>query len=317
MEILLAHRCVLFEPYAVVVRTVSKVTQIYIQSGMRLNDYQTIVQAVAYANANNFDGIELHISSGGGVACGLQEATAALQSSQIPTTSLVSGYAYSAAYWLASSCQKLYVRHESVGLGSIGAFTGILDTTEMDKKMGVKPIIIRSGALKAKPVNGWEEVTEEDIERLQAEINAITEVFRTHVRTVRGLEKGWTDSSQTYTAANAPFLHDGIQPINIAGENMTTNTDAHAQENAPATRISAAEKGIELADKYPQYAKEIANAANAENSTAESVAHALLAAMSTDNVAEVEVMTEETDDTQAAVARISAAIQAPQVHPHI
>jgi len=81
------------------------------------------------------------IDSPGGEANGCDELAAAIYGfrGQKPMTAYVSGQACSAAYWIASSADKIVVSDAAV-LGSIGVVLGVTDTSGADERRGVRKV---------------------------------------------------------------------------------------------------------------------------------------------------------------------------------
>ncbi len=83
--------------------------------------------------------------------------------------------AYSAAYAIASSAEKVFVSRTS-GVGSIGVIASHIDQSGFDEKQGIKYITIFAGKRK-NDLNPHEPMTSESLESLQKEVDRLYEMF--------------------------------------------------------------------------------------------------------------------------------------------
>ncbi|WP_250295861.1 S49 family peptidase [Wolbachia endosymbiont of Oedothorax gibbosus] len=83
--------------------------------------------------------------------------------------------AYSAAYAIASSAEKVFVSRTS-GVGSIGVIASHIDQSGFDEKQGVKYTTVFAGKRK-NDLNPHEPITSESLESLQGEVNRLYEMF--------------------------------------------------------------------------------------------------------------------------------------------
>ncbi|WP_264338632.1 S49 family peptidase [Wolbachia endosymbiont (group A) of Cheilosia soror] len=83
--------------------------------------------------------------------------------------------AYSAAYAIASSAEKVFVSRTS-GVGSIGVIASHIDRSEFDEKQGIKYITIFAGSRK-NDLNPHEPINSEGLESLREEIDRLYEMF--------------------------------------------------------------------------------------------------------------------------------------------
>lgn len=109
------------------------------------------------------------IDSPGGDVAGLEALANAIRSHEGPTTALVTGTAGSAAYWLASSCDRV-VAWPSAVVGSVGAMVPIYDADD------VHDVVAARSARKNAPDDPqWQELVDDTCDR-----------FLRHVATARG-----------------------------------------------------------------------------------------------------------------------------------
>ncbi|NEV49546.1 S49 family peptidase [Wolbachia pipientis] len=79
--------------------------------------------------------------------------------------------AYSAAYAIASSAEKVYVSRTS-GIGSIGVIASHIDQSGFDEKQGIKYTTVFAGSRK-NDLNPHEPITSESLENLKSEVNRL------------------------------------------------------------------------------------------------------------------------------------------------
>ncbi|WP_353280751.1 S49 family peptidase [Wolbachia endosymbiont (group B) of Tholera decimalis] len=83
--------------------------------------------------------------------------------------------AYSAAYAIASSAEKIFLTRTS-GVGSIGVIASHIDQSRFDEKQGIKYTTIFAGSRK-NDLNPHEPMTSESLESLQKEVDRLYEMF--------------------------------------------------------------------------------------------------------------------------------------------
>ena len=119
------------------------------------------------------------VDSPGGEASGINELSEMIYNARgtKPLVAYVSGTGCSAAYWIASSCDKIYADETAV-LGSVGVAAVIKDSEEKDAREGIKNIkFVSSGSANKRPDLN----TDEGKALLQGNIDAIANVFRAKV----------------------------------------------------------------------------------------------------------------------------------------
>ncbi|WP_264375411.1 MULTISPECIES: S49 family peptidase [unclassified Wolbachia] len=93
--------------------------------------------------------------------------------------------AYSAAYAIASSAEKIFLTRTS-GVGSIGVIASHIDQSGFDEKQGIKYTTIFAGSRK-NDLNPHEPMTSESLESLQKEVGRLYEMFLQLIARNRGL----------------------------------------------------------------------------------------------------------------------------------
>ncbi|WP_353271856.1 S49 family peptidase [Wolbachia endosymbiont (group A) of Nomada goodeniana] len=123
--------------------------------------------------------IILDIDSPGGEVNGLFDLAdfiyEARKSEKKKIVAIANDDAYSAAYAIASSAEKVFVSRTS-GVGSIGVIASHVDQSGFDEKHGVKYTTVFAGKRK-NDLNPHEPITSESLESLQGEVNRLYEMF--------------------------------------------------------------------------------------------------------------------------------------------
>lgn len=127
--------------------------------------------------------IVLDIDSPGGLVSGCGDCAALIASIEKPVTAFVGGMAASAAYWLASACNRIELGSGAV-LGSLGAVIEYMDMEPYFEKLGAR--IIRVVAEQS-PNKRLDPETEAGQAELQALVDAAAADFVRGVATGRGV----------------------------------------------------------------------------------------------------------------------------------
>lgn len=86
----------------------------------------------------NVSAIVFDIDSGGGMVSGTAELAHVIRNCQKPTVAYTNGYMCSAAYHIASACNKVIANEFADCIGSIGTMLHFQDFTKMFEKWGAK-----------------------------------------------------------------------------------------------------------------------------------------------------------------------------------
>ena len=156
------------------------------QSGLTSYDVGASLLERALADSD-VRAVMLEIDSPGGEGSGLVEFAGRVYAARQrkPVWAMANEIAYSAAYWIGASAERLYVPITG-GVGSIGALALHVDQSERDKKQGYTYTIVRAGARKAK-LNSHEPIDVPGRNWLQAEVDRTRDLFVQAVATRRGL----------------------------------------------------------------------------------------------------------------------------------
>ncbi|WP_265030429.1 S49 family peptidase [Wolbachia endosymbiont (group B) of Athalia cordata] len=131
--------------------------------------------------------------------------------------------AYSAAYAIASSAEKVFVSRTS-GVGSIGVIASHIDQSGFNEKCGIKYTTVFAGSRK-NDLNPHEPVTSESLESLQKEVDRLYEMFVQLIARNRGLsiEKIRSTEAGLYFGERAIEigLADGITILSSINKNRS------------------------------------------------------------------------------------------------
>ncbi len=143
--------------------------------------------------------VALLIDSPGGQVAGCFELADHIFASRggKPIVSVLNTDAYSAAYALACAADAVVVP-ETGGTGSIGCIAIHADMTAMMASVGIKSTLIRSSPFKMEG-NPLEPLSEATQGRMQADIDALAEMFFARVATCRGLSVDQVRDQQALT----------------------------------------------------------------------------------------------------------------------
>lgn len=162
-------------------------------------------------------GILLDIDSPGGEASGSFELARHVRevAAQKPVWAVANDAAYSAAYAIAASAQRLFVT-ETGGVGSIGVIALHVDQSVKDAKEGYHFTAITAGAHK-NDYSPHEPLSDAAKTELQGEVDRLHSIFTEHVAAMRGLDLAAVRATEAGlffgTNAVAQGLADGVQTL--------------------------------------------------------------------------------------------------------
>lgn len=133
--------------------------------------------------------IILDIDSPGGVVNCVQEFSNMVYEARgrKPILSVTSGVMASAAYWIGSAADEVFVTDEAGITGSIGVVTTHVDISELEKKLGIKTTEIVAGR-KKRITSRTAPLSEEGRAELQRQVDHIYEAFTGDVAKFRGVD---------------------------------------------------------------------------------------------------------------------------------
>lgn len=176
--------------------------------------YDSIQQRVQSAlDDPSVSAVVLRIDSPGGEVAGcfecLRAMRAAADSSGKPVVAFADELAASAAYAMACAADAIVVPDTGI-VGSVGVITIVGDRVGANQADGLNLRVVRSGAMKAVP-HPDEPLTDIAIARVQADIDALAQIFANEVAKARGM------SAQDVLAQQADvFLGEQAVSIGMA-----------------------------------------------------------------------------------------------------
>lgn len=232
-----------------------------ISGALMKNDYcyspgtATLSKWIAMADRNpNIKSIILSIDSPGGDVSGTQTLADAIKSCKTPITAYVNdGYAASAAYWIASACDNIYVSHETSRVGSIGVMAVLANWEKHyreKEKLDIFTIYADQSSDKNKDVQ--EVLNNNDRPYIEGTLNKLAATFIETIKTNRGerlnLSAGNPFTGKMYfgSEALAIGLIDGIKPMaEIISSSSSSNQIAfNSNSDMKTLKISSLFSGI-------------------------------------------------------------------------
>ncbi|ODS95542.1 MAG: Clp protease ClpP [Lautropia sp. SCN 69-89] len=162
-------------------------------------------------------GILLDIDSPGGEASGSFELARRVREVSVvkPVWAVANDAAYSAAYAIAASAQRLFVT-ETGGVGSIGVIALHVDQSVKDANDGYRFTAITAGAHK-NDYSPHEPLSDSAKNELQGEVDRLYAIFTEHVAAMRGLDVDAVRATEAglFFGSNAVSrgLADGLQTL--------------------------------------------------------------------------------------------------------
>lgn len=162
-------------------------------------------------------GILLDIDSPGGEASGSFELARHVRevAAQKPVWAVANDAAYSAAYAIAASAQRVFVT-ETGGVGSIGVIALHVDQSVKDAKDGYRFTAITAGTHK-NDYSPHEPLSDAAKTELQGEVDRLYSIFTDHVAAMRGMDLDAVRATEAGlyfgTNAVAQGLADGVQTL--------------------------------------------------------------------------------------------------------
>jgi signal peptide peptidase SppA len=185
--------------------------------------------------------VMLEIDSPGGEGNGLPDFADRVHAAgkRKPVWASANEQAYSAAYWIGASAQKLFVPVMG-GVGSIGALALHVDQTKRDQMMGLSYTIIRAGDRKAR-MNPHEKLDSTGLKWIQAEVDRARDLFVQAVALRRGLSADDVYATEaellTPEQALAGRFVDGIATLVDAVQQL--EAEAAKPGSTTGTRLNA------------------------------------------------------------------------------
>ncbi|MFA6358835.1 MAG: S49 family peptidase [Candidatus Omnitrophota bacterium] len=217
--------------------------------------------------------ILLYIDSPGGTVDGTQELAEAVYSARAkkPVVAFTDGMMTSAAYWIGSAADKVYIGSDTTEVGSIGTIYTHIDQSAWDAQMGDKYTHITAGKYKdlASP---HKPLSEDARAYIQERVDYINNVFVEGIAKNRGVTRekavSMADGARIYMGKQAidGGLVDGVSTFDALIERM-------AAGSAGSMYLAKSEQEgmmdiTELKEKHPQIYQAVFDAGKAEGTVA-------------------------------------------------
>lgn len=214
-----------------------------------LTSYGEIAAMLDAAMADpQVSGILLDIDSPGGEASGSFELARRVRevAAQKPVWAVANDAAYSAAYAIAASAQRLFVT-ETGGVGSIGVIALHVDQSVKDAKEGYHYTAITAGAHK-NDYSPHEPLSDAAKTELQGEVNRLYAIFTEHVAVMRGLDLEAVRATEAglFFGSNAVTqgLADGVQTLEATLSQFHLFLNARNQSPSQVRGVIRAEAAL-------------------------------------------------------------------------
>jgi ClpP class serine protease len=156
--------------------------------------------------------IVLDINSGGGEVSGCFDFVDTIYEARgsKPIWAICSDHAFSAAYAIASACDRITVPRTG-GVGSIGVITMLVDYSQALTEAGLAVHFVHCGARKAEESRAqYQGVKPELLKRLQADVDAVGDIFIETVARNRGLKASAVRAQQAACFLGADGVEAGL-----------------------------------------------------------------------------------------------------------
>lgn len=180
------------------------------------------------AEDSNADRMFINFNSPGGSYPGIPELARKIAQvdSVKPVYAFVDPLCCSGALWLASACREVFALPSSC-IGSVGVYSIYLDATGYYKDLGVKFNAISSGKYKLTGAD-FKEMTDEEREMLQAEIDRIHAEFKTAVTSRRKVDAEYLEG-QTFSGEEAVKIGFASTTIDSIEEAIALTQQLHSK----------------------------------------------------------------------------------------
>ena len=176
-----------------------------------ISDKNDFIDSVENINKNeNIKGLLVVVNSPGGTFVSSKEVYDALEkiSKKIPTSVYMREIATSGAYLASLGVDKIFANNGTI-TGSIGVILQTAELTSLLEKLGIQPIVIKSGQFKAVP-NPLENVDEENLSYMKKIIDRLPKEFIELVEKKRNLgveAKNKISDGRIFTSKQAKALN--------------------------------------------------------------------------------------------------------------
>lgn len=189
------------------------------------------------------DGILLRIDSPGGTVAGTADLAKEVREarSRKPVFAFVEDLAASAAYWVASSADKVFANDTTAFVGGIGTYIGLYDLSGHAAQQGIRALVVKSGKFKGAGFPGTE-ITQEQQEHFQDLVDKTQAQFTAAVSQGRSLTVERVSEiadGRVHMASDAQSLGliDGIKSFDDTVAELVRATDR--QQRRPSRAATA------------------------------------------------------------------------------
>lgn len=223
----------------------------------------------------NVEAIVLSIDSPGGVVDGTADLAELIYKArgEKPVFAFTNGMMCSAAYWIGSAAEKVFISNNTTAVGSIGVVATHTDVSKLEEKTGVKTTEVYAGRYK-RIASQYAPLTDEGRQSIQERVDYIYSVFMSAVAEHRGvaiekalemadgkifsgkqsIEAGLVDGVSTLDALIASLKSGGGPDRNKANSLSQEGTMAGEDKKAAEAVTITAEH---IAEKHPEIHKAI------------------------------------------------------------
>ncbi len=209
--------------------------------GMQATGYSEIQGAIQGALTDpQVSSIVLNIDSPGGSLSGIHDVADTINAARTlkPVVAHTSGLMASAAYWLGSQADVITATRGGE-VGSIGVYSVLHDTSQAAEDAGVKVHVVRSADLKGIGIPG-DEVTEEQLESVQANIDAAAKMFSEDIHRGRPeMDVSSVATGETWFAEEAKTLGLIDEVVGVAETSAPVSEDTG--DAAPQSKVNSME----------------------------------------------------------------------------
>ena len=155
-----------------------------------IQDRKDLIQQINnLVDDKNVKGLITIVNSPGGTYVGSKELYDSIKivREKIPTVVYMKEMATSGGYLVSLSSDRIYGNSGTI-TGSVGVILQTADISELLSKLGINPIIVKSGELKAVP-NPVEKVDEDKLKYLESVINKMQDEFLNIVKADRNINE--------------------------------------------------------------------------------------------------------------------------------
>ena len=155
-----------------------------------IQDRKDLIQQINnLVDDKNVKGLITIVNSPGGTYVGSKELYDSIKivREKIPTVVYMKEMATSGGYLVSLSSDRIYGNSGTI-TGSVGVILQTADISELLSKLGINPIIVKSGELKAVP-NPAEKVDEDKLKYLESVINKMQDEFLNIVKADRNINE--------------------------------------------------------------------------------------------------------------------------------